>query len=63
MLMYLRHYLDLQKNKHPHQKLPSLEEIKQKYIRYLLDFTQNDMEEAAKILDVSPSFLEKEIKK
>ena len=61
--MYLRHYLDLRNYKNTHQKLPSLEEVKQNYIRYLLDATKNDREETAKILDVSPAFLEKEIKK
>jgi DNA-binding NtrC family response regulator len=62
MLTYLRHYLEFQKNEHPSPKLPSLKEVTQNYIRYLLDFTHNDREETAKILDVSSEFLEQEIK-
>lgn len=63
MSIYLGYYLDMRKKKNPGAKLPSLDEIKKNYIEYLLAVTDNNMEETARILEVSPTILQKKIKK
>lgn len=60
MLIYLRHYLDRQKGEYLQPALPSLEGIKQQYIHYVLDITQNDLQKTAQILDVPPDFIKKQ---
>ncbi len=62
MSIYLSYYLDMKKKQNPGKKLPSLEEIRKNYVRYLLNVTDNSLEETAKILDVPPTSLEKKIK-
>jgi len=52
----------MKKKQNPGKKLPSLEEIRKNYVRYLLNVTDNNLEETAKILDVPPTSLEKKIK-
>jgi DNA-binding NtrC family response regulator len=62
MSIYLRYYLDMKKKQTPDEKLPSLEEVKTNYVNYLLNVTDNDLEETAKILGVPPASLKKKIK-
>jgi hypothetical protein len=62
MSIFLCYYLGKEKQQNSHKKLPSLDEVKNKYVAYLLDVTGNDIEEAAEILDVPPIFLQKRIK-
>jgi transcriptional regulator with PAS, ATPase and Fis domain len=62
MSIYLSYYLDMKKKQNPREKLPSLEEIKKNYVRYLLNVTDNNLKETAKILDVPQTSLEKKIK-
>jgi hypothetical protein len=61
MSVYLGHYLEMKKAKSPEDELPSLREMKSNYIQYLLDITDHNLEEAAKILDVPRTYLEKDI--
>jgi len=61
MSMYLSYYLNREKKQKPGEKLPSLEEIKKNYVNYLLNVTDNNLEETAKILDVPPTSLKKDI--
>ena len=61
MSVYLGHYLEMKKAKSPGEELPSLRELKSNYIQYLLHITDNNLEEAAKILDVPRTSLEKDI--
>jgi transcriptional regulator with PAS, ATPase and Fis domain len=44
-------------------KLPSLDELKKDYVKYLLQLTDNDIGEAAEILDVRKTSLQKKKKK
>jgi DNA-binding NtrC family response regulator len=53
MSPYLQHYLDLKKVKESTYFPPSLEELKQEYISYLLDLTGNRIKETANILNIS----------
>lgn len=62
MSIYLSYYLDMKKKQNPGKKLPSLEEIKKNYVRYLLNETDNNLEETAKILNVPKASLQKKIK-
>ena len=41
--------------------LPTLEMLKAEYIRYLLELTDFDIQETAKILDIPPSILKKKL--
>lgn len=61
MSSYLSHYLHRQQKISRRQNLPSLREIKREYVRYLLDITGNNLEEAATILDVPEMSLKKDI--
>ena len=63
MSIYLSHYLDMKKKQNPGEKLPSMKEIKKNYVRYLLNLTDNNLEETANILNVPQTTLEKKIKK
>jgi hypothetical protein len=63
MSAYLSHYLETKKKRKPGEKLPSLQEIKMDYVRYLLEITDNDLEETAKILDVPPNSIKPAAKK
>lgn len=62
MSIYLSYYLDMKKKQNHGENLPSLEEIKKNYVRYLLNVTDKNLEETAKILDVPKTSLEKKIK-
>ncbi|MEE8605584.1 MAG: hypothetical protein V3S65_09425 [Candidatus Aminicenantaceae bacterium] len=62
MSIYLSHYLDMKKKQNPSEKLPSMKEIKKNYVQYLLNLTDNNLEETANILDVPQTSLEKKIK-
>jgi hypothetical protein len=52
----------MKRKQNPDKKLPSLEEVKNNYVSYLLDMTGHNIEEAAKILDVPPASLERKAK-
>jgi transcriptional regulator with PAS, ATPase and Fis domain len=52
----------MKKKQNPDEKLPSMKEIKKNYVRYLLNLTDNNLEETANILDVPQTSLEKKIK-
>jgi len=62
MSVFLRYYLDMSKKKNPGEKLPTLEEVKKKYVDYVLDATDKNLEETARILHVPPKSLQKKIK-
>lgn len=62
MSIYLRYYLDMKKRQNRSGKLPSLDEVKNNYVNYLLNVTNNNLQETAKILDVPPTSLQKRIK-
>jgi DNA-binding NtrC family response regulator len=62
MSVYLSYYLELKKKQKPGEKLPSLEDIKKNYIQYLINVTDNNLEETATILDVPQTSLKKNIK-
>jgi hypothetical protein len=59
MSIYLSYYLELKKKQNPGEKLPSLEEVKKNYVSYLLNATNNSLEETATILDVPQNSLKK----
>ena len=60
-MKYLQHFL----NRHPRNdfmdNLPTLEILKVEYIRYLLELTDFDIQETAKILDIPCSILRKKL--
>lgn len=58
---YLQHYLNKYKRNDFLDNLPTLEILKDEYIRYLLDLTAFDIQEAAKILDIPPRILRKKL--
>ena len=62
MSIYLNFFLDMKKNQNAKEKLPSLEEVKRNYIRYILKLTGNSLDETAEILDVPRTTLQKKIK-
>lgn len=62
MSIYLSYYLDMKKRQNRSRKMPSLDEVKNNYVDYLLDLTHNNLEETAEILDVPPTSLQKRIK-
>jgi transcriptional regulator with PAS, ATPase and Fis domain len=62
MSVYLRYYLDMKKKQIPGEKLPTLEEVKNNYVQYLLDMTDNNLKKTAEILDVPPVSLQKKTK-
>ncbi|UCE40957.1 MAG: hypothetical protein JSV17_16175 [Candidatus Aminicenantes bacterium] len=62
MSTYLGYYLEMKRKQNPGEKFPSLEEVKNNYVNYLLNLTDNNLKETAKILDVKPTSLEKKIK-
>jgi DNA-binding NtrC family response regulator len=56
---YLQHFLKQQTRNDFMDNLPTLEILKAEYIRYLLELTDFDIQETAKILDIPPSILRK----
>jgi DNA-binding NtrC family response regulator len=60
MSVFLRYYLDMRK-KNPGKKLPTLEEVKKKYVNYVLDATGKNLKETARILHVPSKSLQKKI--
>jgi hypothetical protein len=62
MSIYLHYYLDIKRKQDRSGKLPSLNEVKNNYVNYLLDVTDHNLEETAEILNVPPTSLKKKIK-
>lgn len=66
MQKFLYYYLDYLAQKKDKQKgrvrYPSLEEMKDEYIAFLLQITEHNIEEAAEILDVSEETLFRKMK-
>jgi len=58
---YLEHFLSLYKRSNFTDNLPTLEILKDEYIRYLLELTAFDILETARILDISPEILRKRL--
>ncbi len=61
MSIYLDYYLDMKKRQNCSGELPSLDEVKNNYVSYLLDVTNHNLEETAAILDIPPTSLQKRI--
>jgi DNA-binding NtrC family response regulator len=51
----------MKKRQNRSEKLPSLDEVKNNYVNYLLDVTDHNLEETAEILAVPPTSLQKRI--
>ncbi len=62
MPKYLYYYLFLDNTKHMKEDLPSLQNLKKDYIRYILKVTDCNISEASEILQVSPPTLYKKLK-
>jgi len=58
---YLQHYLNLHKRNDLLDNLPTLEILKDEYIRYLLELTDFDIYQTAEILDISPEILKRKL--
>ena len=58
---YLQHYLNLYKRNDLLDNLPTLEILKEEYIRYLLELTDFDIHQTAEILDISPEILKRKL--
>jgi transcriptional regulator with PAS, ATPase and Fis domain len=63
MSAYLRYYLDHKAEIHDKKNLPSLEKLESDYMDYVLEITNNNLDKAARILNVSPSSLFSRMKK
>lgn len=66
MQRFLYYYLDYLTQKKDEQRekvrYPSLEELKDEYIAFLLQITEHDIEKAAEILDVSEATIFRKMK-
>ena len=60
---YLYYYLTTNKKNPPSNNLPTLENIKKEYIRYLLKLTDNNVSDIAGILDISREALNTKLDK
>lgn len=58
---YLYYYLTINKKNHLWDNLPTLDNLKKNYIRYLLKWTDYDIYETAHILNVSLAVLHKKL--
>ncbi len=54
MSRFLEHYLKFRLSE---DRFPTLEDLKKEYIEYLLDLTEFNLEETAKILNIPPRAL------
>lgn len=57
----LQQFLNLSTKNDFMDNLPTLEILKEEYIRYLLELTNFDIRETAKILDIPPLLLKKKL--
>jgi len=60
---YLYYYLIMNKKNPPSNNLPTLENLKKEYVRYLLKLTDNNVSEIAEILDIPGEALNKKLDK
>lgn len=60
---YLYYYIVLNKKNPPLNNLPTLENLKKEYIRYLLKLTDNNLKDTAKILNISREALDNKLDK
>lgn len=60
---YLYYYLTVNKKNPLLNNLPTLENLKKEYIRYLLKLTDNNLHETSEILDISREALYKKLDK
>jgi len=60
---YLYYYLTMNKKNPALDNLPTLDNLKKDYIRYLLKLTDYDIYETAHILNVSPAVFHKKLDK
>lgn len=61
--IYLYHYLNVKRNCESPNGFPTLEQIKAEYIDYVLELASNDLDKTAKILNISPDNLFKQLRK
>ena len=60
---YLKCYLDRKEREKLESPLPSLRKLEADYMDYVLEITNNNLDKAAGILNVSPSLLFNRIKR
>ena len=60
---YLYYYLTTNKKNPSLNNLPTLENLKKEYVRYLLKLTDNNISEIAEILDIPGEALNKKLDK
>lgn len=63
MPKYLHYYLGLDRKNFLKNTLPTLGKLKKEYIDYLLELTNNDINETAEILNIPRVTLKKELNK
>ena len=61
--IYLQHYLNSKRKNPSPNGFPTLEQIKEEYIDYVLELASNDLDKTAKILNIPPDNLFKKIRK
>lgn len=61
--IYLQHYLNSKRKNNPSNGFPTLEQIKEEYIDYVLELASHDLDKTAKILNIAPDNLFKKIRK
>lgn len=63
MSAYLQFYLGKDGEIKDDKDLPSLEQLESDYMDYVLEISNNNLDNAARILNVSPSFLFNRLKR